>query len=468
MGLHEERRDCVDSTGGRSNIKILPVDDMLDILWLISKVEPLEELMQKVVDTIAEAFNMKCVVLGALDEKTGIFYPKALHGYAADQAIAIKRTGYTLERMKGDLGEQFRIGRRCYYIRAEDQSVWHDDDDIYILDPEKTGAARESPSDWHERDYIDFVMTDRLGNWIGWLEIDQPADDKVPPKDVLDRIQILSDLTGIAIENAKMYEEAIGAMKDAQGYLDLIVHDIGNMVDPLIYYANLLAFVSGLDARGMADAKNVISAAKSIRVLVDNVRRLAELKDSEPIALERVDIKAVLHDCISAVKRDFPSRDIVINFECPDVVGPILADDLVRDLFMNLLNNAVKYSPEKQVEVGLKVIEGHSAYTIRIEDHGQGIPDVKKEQIFERFTPRPEGFDGTGLGLSVVSLLVKRYNGLISVRDRIAGDWTQGTCFDVSLPKLLSSESRTRIGDYGSADMFSDSESSQGQPDRKE
>ncbi|MGQ9587731.1 MAG: sensor histidine kinase [Thermoplasmata archaeon] len=440
---------------------------MLDILWLISKVEPLEELMQKVVDTIAEAFNMKRVILGALDEKTGMFYPKALHGYTADQALAIKRNGYTLERMKGDLAERFRIGRRCYYIRAEDQYVWHDDDDVYILNPEKVDVPRESPSDWHELDYIDFVMTDRLGNWIGWLEINEPGDGKVPSKGVLDRIQILSDLTGIAIENAKMYEEVVSAMKDAQGYLDLIVHDIGNMIDPLVYYANSLALAIGLDERGVADARNVISSAKSIRTPVDNVRKLSELKNSEPIALETVDIKGVLHDCISALKRDFPSRDIAVSFECPDVVSPVLADDLIKDLFMNLLSNAVKYTRRKQVEVDLRVTEGHSAYTIRIEDRGQGIPDGKKEQIFERFSPRPEGFAGTGLGLSVVNLLVKRYNGLISVRDRVPGDWTQGTCFEVSLPKLLRSESDSGIGSHGGTDMLSDSGSSQNHLDRK-
>ena len=83
----------------------------------------------------------------------------------------------------------------------------------------------------------------------------------------------------------------------------------------------------------------------------------------------------------------------------------------------------------------IKIIEGHSAVTVRIADHGRGIPDSKKDQIFSRFAKRPYGITGTGLGLSIVSLLVERYNGLISVEDRIPGDFSQGACFQVSFPK---------------------------------
>jgi len=86
----------------------------------------------------------------------------------------------------------------------------------------------------------------------------------------------------------------------------------------------------------------------------------------------------------------------------------------------------------------IKIIEGHSAVTVMIADHGRGIPDSKKDQIFARFAKRPDGVNGTGLGLSIVSLLVERYNGLISVEDRIPGDSSQGACFRVSLPKVMS------------------------------
>jgi signal transduction histidine kinase len=125
-----------------------------------------------------------------------------------------------------------------------------------------------------------------------------------------------------------------------------------------------------------------------------------------------------------------------VELECPEDASPVLADDLIRDLFMNLLSNAVKYTPGNRADIDVRVVDGYSAVTVAICDQGSGIPDSRKGLVFNRFTNRPEGFQGTGLGLSIVSLLVQRYNGLITVKDRVEGDSTKGTCFEVSFPKV--------------------------------
>ena len=430
-----------------TDTKVLPVGDMLDILRLISRVEPLDLLLQKVVDTIAEAFSIKCVSLGVHDEKTGLFVPKALHGFPPEKAVHIKKHGYSLERMKRDLVDELRVGRSCYYVRMEDQEIAYDDAIDYVLDPESADKPRESPGDWHELDYIDFVMTDRIGNWIGWIEIDEPSDRKVPSKEVVDRIQILADLAAIAIENSKMYEEAVNAMTDSQGYLDLIIHDIGNMVNPLQYYVNSMVSSGSLDDRTRSLGMNAIAVTNSMNGLVESVRKYSEAKAFETLPKEKIDLGEVLKDCVAALKRTFPSRNVVVNLDCPVNVIQVLADRLVYDLFSNLLNNAVKYTDGPMVEIDVKVIEGHSACTVRIEDRGKGIPDSKKDQIFARFAKRPDGFEGTGLGLSIVSLLVERYGGLVAVKDRVPGTCSLGACFEVSLPRILEIDGTKELQD---------------------
>ena len=109
-----------------TNGKSLPVEDVLDILRLILRVEPLDVLLQKVVDTISDAFGIKLVSLGVIDEKTGMLGPRALHGYPPEKEVVIKRHAYSLERMKNDLSPEFKIGRGCYYVRAEDQVIVND------------------------------------------------------------------------------------------------------------------------------------------------------------------------------------------------------------------------------------------------------------------------------------------------------------------------------------------------------
>ncbi len=451
MGMQEPSSASVCSAPGRGNGKSLPDEDVLDILRLILRVEPLDVLLQKVVDTIAGAFNVKRVSLGVLDEKTGLFCPKALHGYPPERSVAIKRHAYTLERMKNDLRQEFRIGRGAYYIRSEDQKTAYDDEPDYIMNEDLVDVPRASPSDWHELDYIDFVMTDRLGNWIGWIEIDEPSDRKVPSKEVIDKIQILADLAAIAIENSKTYEDAVGAMMDSQGYLDLIVHDIGNMVGPLMYYMNGLSNSQSPDERSAFLARNASAVAESIRKLVENVRKFSEVKSSEPHLKDQYDLHEVLKECADAVKREFPTKTVNVTITCPERISPIMADELIRDLFMNLLSNSVKHTPGHEAEIGVRIAEGYSACTVRIEDKGRGIPDDKKEQVFARFAQRAEGVAGTGLGLSIVSLLVERYNGLISVKGRVPGDCSQGACFEVSFPKLLEPDrvDRLRVVDLG-------------------
>lgn len=437
MGANEAIPDGEESNNRLTDARILPVEDVLDILRLILRVEPLDVLLQKVVDTISEAFDIKRVSLGVYDEKIGMYSPRAFHGYPPEKEAVIRNHSYTLERMKDNLAPEFKISRGCYYVRAEDQEISYGDDADYIINPELVGVTRDSPSDWHELDYMDFVMTDRLGNWIGWIEIDEPLHRKVPSMATVDRVQILSDLAAIAIENSRTYEDAVSAMNDSQGYLDLIVHDVGNMVSPLSYYLSAMKYSDSLSEKDSAHLGHAMETAKAIRNLVDNVRKFSEVKSSESPLRERFDLRMVLMECSEAARRNFPDKNVRINLDCPLTVSPILADDLICDLFSNLLNNAVKYSSGDTAEIEVRLIEGYSACTVRIEDHGRGIPDSKKDKVFSRFAKRPEGVAGTGLGLSIVSLLVERYNGIIVVKDRVSGDFRKGACFEVSFPKLL-------------------------------
>jgi len=293
-------------------------------------------------------------------------------------------------------------------------------------------------------DYIDFIMSDRLGNWIGYLEINEPGDGKMPSMETLDRIQILSDLAAIAIENSKMYEEALYAMSDSQAYLDLIVHDIGNMITPLKYYLDSMKSSGTIDERNAELLTKADGVASSAKLLVDNVRKFSEARSVERRASERYDLEKVLNECANSLKQQSPQRNITVNRAFHQTPAMVIADELIYDLFMNLLSNAVKYDLKPMVEIDVKVADGNSAWIVTIEDRGRGIPDDRKNKVFRRFAMRPEGYQGTGLGLSIVSLLVERYNGFITVRDRVGGDYTQGTCFEIALPKAEAPRTKER------------------------
>ena len=409
-------------------------EDLAEILRLISKAEPLDTILQRVASVISSRFAIKSLTICLFDDGAGYYRPVVVRGFAEDQARAIGKHAYSLERKQDELCEKFRMARDCYYVRAEGLTHVYNDDVDYLNDPEDASASNGS-DEWHDLDYIDLLMRDRLGNLIGWIEIDEPENRQALPPDVIDRLRLVSDITAIAVEHSKICEDAIAAIGESQGHLDLIVHDIGNLMDPLSHYLEAAKTEAQSGRDPVQSLEKAVALSADARALVRNVRKLNEARTGSPSAKRSFDLKPVLVRCISSVKMDFPGKDVVIDFDFPDEECPVMADELIADLFSNILGNAVKHTRSSEAEVNMAISNGHDSWIVRIEDHGVGIPDSQKESAFARFTRRGGGAGGTGLGLSIVGLLVSRYNGLVTLKDRVPGDHTQGTVFEVALPK---------------------------------
>ncbi|MEE9232035.1 MAG: heavy metal sensor histidine kinase, partial [Nitrospirales bacterium] len=123
-----------------------------------------------------------------------------------------------------------------------------------------------------------------------------------------------------------------------------------------------------------------------------------------------------------------------------EVVEPVVVqgDDLrLRELLLNLLDNAVKYSQKGQtVELSLTVSGGQGKLVIR--DHGIGIAPEDQERVFDRFyrtdEARAHAAKGTGLGLSICKWIVEVHHGTIEMKSTTQG----GSCFTVCLPLASS------------------------------
>ncbi len=412
-----------------------PLSDVVDILGLIARVEPMDVLLDRIAVSIRDRFAVKSLTICLIDDETGYFKPVTVQGFADDQTRAIKGHAYTLDRKRDELQEKFRVNKDCYYIRAEELTSLYNDDVDYIHDASELSGAREDDDEWHDLDYVDFLMRDRLGNLIGWIEVDEPQNRAALTADTLDGIQMMANLAAIAIENSWMYSDAIDSVNESQGYLDLIAQDIGNLIEPVLYYLNSVKDSSGLSETDASKLDKAATLMNEAQTVVNNVRRMAEVRSGVFVEKREQDLKHVLVKCISSVRIDHPTKDITVDFDCPYESCVVTADDLISDLFSNLIGNAVKYTEGEVAEIEVTVSNGHGAWVVRIDDHGVGVPDDRKELVFSRFAPRPGSYGGSGLGLSIVSVLVKRYNGIITLRDRVKGDHTQGTSFEVALPK---------------------------------
>jgi signal transduction histidine kinase len=111
----------------------------------------------------------------------------------------------------------------------------------------------------------------------------------------------------------------------------------------------------------------------------------------------------------------------------------VLADDYIKDVFQSLLHNAMKFDEKREVEVEVEAsaIRHTPFLRIQIKDHGRGIPDEEKEEIFARIAHRREGILGLGLGLTLVKQILENYGGQILVKDRVEDNHKKGANFVV-------------------------------------
>ncbi|HEX4715219.1 MAG TPA: ATP-binding protein [Ktedonobacteraceae bacterium] len=168
-------------------------------------------------------------------------------------------------------------------------------------------------------------------------------------------------------------------------------------------------------------------------------RLIAELLDASKIQAgrleyvrERVDLGELVREVIDTLQHTSPSHTIAVRGA---VQTSLIGDpDRLRQVFTNLLSNAIKYSPDaKTVEVEFSA--SSEAVTIRVTDHGLGIPREQRDKIFERFY-RAAGFrqsaiPGLGMGLYIVAEIVKHHGGTITVDSEVG----KGSTFTVTLPR---------------------------------
>jgi two-component system clock-associated histidine kinase SasA len=126
-------------------------------------------------------------------------------------------------------------------------------------------------------------------------------------------------------------------------------------------------------------------------------------------------------------------KQLTLDVDLPQDLPQVYADEeLIRQVLVNLLDNAVKYTPEGG-KISLSILHRTmQKIQISICDTGHGIPEAKKERIFESHVrlQRDEGAEGYGLGLSVCHKIITAHYGQIWV-DSVPG---QGSCFHFTLP----------------------------------
>jgi heavy metal sensor kinase len=176
----------------------------------------------------------------------------------------------------------------------------------------------------------------------------------------------------------------------------------------------------------------VAAQTQRLTKMVDDMFMLALADiDARPLTLRDLYVDELLRECVDAMRVLADTRRITVGVDVTPEIQAHGDEGLLRQLFMNLLENAVRHTPDGGT-VHVTARAAGSSVEIAIEDSGPGIPEQDRERIFERFVrlapPGSEG--GAGLGLPIARWIAEQHGGTLEVDSRAA----LGARFVVVLP----------------------------------
>ena len=275
---------------------------------------------------------------------------------------------------------------------------------------------------------------------MGVLEAINKKDGVFTGSDVL-ILSVIASHAAIAINNARLLmktQQALAKVKETNQiksrFLALASHELRTPLSVIIEYATFLQRDTDDKLSGHVD--RVANAATKTRSLLDQMNNLTLLQSDEmEMRQEKTPIQAVLNSALDEIKYFAAKRDLQLVYAFQD--DPLYADlDLEKTTlaFVNLLNNAIRFSPERS-KIVVGAIEQGDQIMAWVQDNGIGIPVDKLQKIFEEFyqiepTDQPR-YSGLGIGLTIAKGLIEAQGGKIWAESEGEG---VGSTFKVTLP----------------------------------
>ncbi|HUG23463.1 ATP-binding protein [Piscinibacter sp.] len=227
-------------------------------------------------------------------------------------------------------------------------------------------------------------------------------------------------------EAAKNAAETANRAKSA--FLANMSHELRTPLNAILGYAQLLRRSEGLSARDAAGVVTVQRSGEHLLLLIDDMLDLARIEAGKvELYAESMDLGALLRIVDDIIRVEAQRKELVFDYRTiGDLPAVVHADEKrLRQVLLNLLNNAVKFTRQGRVALQVTTLEAdetHARVRFEVEDTGIGIRPEHLENIFRPFEQAADvqrRFGGTGLGLAISRQLVMLMGGDIHVESRV-------------------------------------------------
>lgn len=248
-------------------------------------------------------------------------------------------------------------------------------------------------------------------------------------------------------ELSRLNEELSRSNVELDSFAYVASHDLKEPLRGLHNYAHFLIEDYGdqLDDDGKGKLATLVRLTQRMEALIDSLLHYSRVGRAELTWVE-VDLNAELTDVVNLLEPRLRESEVELRIE--QNLPRVRADQArVREVFSNLITNAIKYNnkPQKWVEIGCLSVpddDNDEAYVFYVRDNGIGIPEEHQEtvfRIFKRLHGRDEYGGGVGAGLTIVKKIVERHGGtiqLVSKPDEGATFWFTLGKVNVNLTKF--------------------------------
>lgn len=287
---------------------------------------------------------------------------------------------------------------------------------------------------WHQLSLSPFQNEQgELQYWIGYM-VDIHAQ-KVVEETLKDNIELKNTQAKLK-ENQRQLEKYVDELNrsnlELHQFAFVASHDLQEPVRKVLFYSDYLVnnYTGVIDEKGMGFLENMRSASHRMRNLIQDLLLFSQI-NKEKLEFAQVDLNEIAQEASQDLEIAIEEKQAVINMP----VFPVITGDksMLRQLFENIISNAIKYSrPSHKPVVDITCKEEDGFLEIAFKDNGIGFDEQYVPQMFMLFQ-RLHGraaFEGTGLGLAICRKIVEMHAGSIWAK----GQEGEGATFFVSLP----------------------------------
>ncbi len=400
----------------------------------LNRRQELGQVLEAVVESAHERLGQPRVLLRLYNSRTHLFEARAFAGLPENEVRELRNRDVTME----DFLSAARAGAGL--------------GGCAVVDPWAPPPPSSSPLGWRAGRQLVVPIRGDDGAVLGYLGVDEPNGVQVPAAETAELLEALASQAAIAIQNAQLHGQlerknlevsmANEKLRDLNrlksNFVATVSHELRTPLTSIKAYSDTLqAALDDMEPQTVREFVSVISAeSERLTGVIDDILDVSRLESGRaPMVKESFNFSALCQEAGVRMDAQFKAKGLRLRLECPPSEVVLSADrSAIEQLLVNLLDNALKFTPEGG-EVRLHLEEEVSLARLVVEDSGIGIPEEEMERIFDRFyqvdgsTTRAYG--GQGLGLAICRDIVEWHDGRIWV-ERAGG---RGTRFVVLLPR---------------------------------